>query len=152
MAEIIDNRDDEPHPPAAGRVVKPKPDKPAPVCVKQPTLDDCIIELLDVRSTEASALLGASAYVDFCVCRLPGGGMQVRWSVGKEHNDGYKLQELGSGQTFYEALMEAAKAMEGQRTIRPRTDQLGRQMQRTNVTTEQQPQVRGELAKLERGR
>lgn len=119
---------------------------------KLPAAEQVFIDWGDEKIAEARALLGSQAFVDLRIVWLPDGGIQVSCSVGLEHTDGYKLQQLGSGMTFYEALMEASEHKQVRSPLRHRRDELGRAQQRENAGQGQNAEVLAELARVNRGR
>lgn len=113
------------------------------------TLNQAIYDALDDYRTQAVALLGPAACVGFDATMLPNGDMQVRFTVSLHHGDGYKLQEFGSGITFFEALKNATEHSSIP-TTRWHKDRERRERQIRNKKAEQSNQVRAEAAKVER--
>lgn len=123
-----------------------------PAQKKMARAEQIFVDWGDEKLAEARALLGSRAYVDLRIVWLPDGGIQVACSVGLEHADGYRLQQLGSGMSFYEAIVEASAHKKARSPLRHRTDELGRAQQRENAGQGQSSEVLAELARTNRGR
>ena len=113
------------------------------------TLDQAIYDALQDYRAQAVALLGNDVCVGYEAIVGPDGKMQIAFTVSLIHYDGYKLQQLGSGLTFFAALNQATDQNKPIPTLRECRNEAGRRRQQKNLATKKAGEsVKGELGRL----